>query len=250
MVQDYTRPYRMGANVLAKGYEPVTRAIWGQDVTQTGPGEELLRKLLTEEERQNLDEDPYKQALKSSVGIGASLGGFSGYKVPMTALLNGLRNAAWAYGASDEGEELGDTVTGGLLGSLGGYIGDQAKRFVGGAMPLVRSTLNKADDFADITSAIQRNPNMTGFNRLTENVIRKYSNTSNPKTYLELIESITPEFRGEALRKLGKTAWTYGDKAFRPVQTATKDTMGNVLKLVLRALTSGVNTVQDRKGER
>jgi hypothetical protein len=130
-----SKPYRMGANILAQGYGPVFRSLIGEDAATPGAVESFVREALRPEEQGELDRGPYLSALKSGVGIGSSFMPFASRAVPAvglgarTAQLAGrgaLEGMAGGFGYSREGKELQDTALGGALGVGGELIGNYA----------------------------------------------------------------------------------------------------------------------------
>ncbi len=141
-----TKPFRMGANVLAQGYGPALRALMGRDPSTPGGLESLIREGVSTEEQDYLERKPYTAALKSGAGMTTSLmpfatGGFGTLNYVANPLINkslqyglsgGVPGALGGFSYSGEGNELRDTLLGGGIGAatslLGGYVFDPSYR--------------------------------------------------------------------------------------------------------------------------
>ncbi len=136
-----TKPFRMGANVLAQGYGPAIRGITGGDPNTPGVIESLIREGITPEEQRYIEEKPFMAALKSSAGMTSTLSPFASRAVPAATLgartiqIAGrglLEGLAGGFGYSREGKELQDTLIGGGIGMggelLGNYVFDPSYR--------------------------------------------------------------------------------------------------------------------------
>lgn len=141
-----TKPFRMGANVLAQGYGPALRALIGRDPSTPGGLESLIREGVSTEEQDYLERKPYTAALKSGAGMTASLmpfatGGLGTLNYVANPLINkslqyglsgGVPGALGGFSYSGEGNELRDTLLGGGVGAttslLGGYVFDPSYR--------------------------------------------------------------------------------------------------------------------------
>lgn len=141
-----TKPFRMGANVLAQGYGPALRALMGRDPSTPGGLESLIREGVSTEEQDYLERKPYTAALKSGAGMTASLmpfatGGLGTLNYVANPLINkslqyglsgGVPGALGGFSYSGEGNELRDTLLGGGVGAttslLGGYVFDPSYR--------------------------------------------------------------------------------------------------------------------------
>lgn len=143
-----TKPFRTGANILAKGYGDLYRGVSG-NTDYVSPLEEYIRSGITEDEAQQIEDAPYKEILKSGAGMASRLapfakaglfteaGGkasryFSNINPSTNPLLNKniqmvLRGVTegglGGYGNSQEGKEIQDTIKGATLGILGEVAG-------------------------------------------------------------------------------------------------------------------------------
>jgi hypothetical protein len=145
-----TKPFRSGANILAKGYGDIYRGVSG-NTDYVSPFEQYIREGITDEEAQNIEEQPYKEILKSGAGMAATLAPYSkaglftqaGTKAgrymsnlnPSTnpllnknlqILIRGLlEGGLGGYGVSRRGNEAQDTILGATLGVLGEGVGSR-----------------------------------------------------------------------------------------------------------------------------
>jgi hypothetical protein len=139
-----TKPFRSGANILAKGYGDLYRGVSG-NTDYVSPLEQYIREGITDEEAQNIEEQPYKEILKSGAGMAATLAPYSKaglftqagtkagrYMSNLTPSTNPLLNknlqilsrgllegGLGGYGVSRRGQEAQDTILGATLGVLG-----------------------------------------------------------------------------------------------------------------------------------
>ena len=117
-----SKPYRMGANVLAQGYGPIASTIAGRGADQPGRLESYVRGGITPEEQRLLDNNPYKEMFKSVAGMGAGMLPFTGAPASLAGSIGqGVATGGMGgYGYSPEGKELQSTLFGaGLGGALG-----------------------------------------------------------------------------------------------------------------------------------
>lgn len=139
-----TKPFRSGANILAKGYGDLYRGVSG-NTDYVSPLEQYIREGITDEEAQNIEDQPYKEILKSGAGMAATLAPYSKaglftqagtkagrYMSNLTPSTNPLLNknlqiltrgllegGLGGYGVSRNGMEAQDTILGATLGVLG-----------------------------------------------------------------------------------------------------------------------------------
>jgi hypothetical protein len=131
-----SKPYRMGANVLAQGYGPIANEIAGRGANQPGRLESYIRGGISPEEQRLLESNPYKEMFKSAAGMGAGLlpfaGGWGVTSAGAGALKGATTGGLGGYGYSREGEELQDTALGmgigGAVGGIGGYLAGRNTR--------------------------------------------------------------------------------------------------------------------------
>jgi len=135
-----TKPFRMGANVLAQGYGPALRALMGRDPSTPGGLESLIREGVSTEEQDYLERKPYTAALKSGAGMAAALMPYASEGLGVLSYAaNPLVNKSLQYGLrsgvpgalaglslSKEGAELRDTALGGGIGFGAGLLGGYA----------------------------------------------------------------------------------------------------------------------------
>jgi hypothetical protein len=157
LVVGATKPFAKGANILAKGYGDLYRGLSGNTDYVSG-AEDYIRSGITDEEHQRIEDNPYREILKSGAGMASRLAPFSTAGVftnPATAgtrafdmvnfssnpLVNQtaqmgargvLEGMLQGYGDSDPGNELRDTLRSGALGAgaeIGsGYLFDKNYR--------------------------------------------------------------------------------------------------------------------------
>lgn len=144
-VAGMTKPFAMGANLLAKGYGDLYRGVSG-NTGYVSPLEEFIRSGITQEDMQRIEKNPYKEIAKSGAGMTATLmpfatGGFGAINIAKNPLVNktiqyaargGVPGALGGFGYSPDGQELRNTLIGGGLGAgagiAGGYLFDSGYR--------------------------------------------------------------------------------------------------------------------------
>lgn len=140
-----TKPFAMGANILAQGYGDLYRGLSG-NTDYVSPLEEYIKSGISQEEMGRINKNPYKEILKSGAGMASRLmplakaGTFtqagvdtgrylSNFKPTANTLFNkdlqtvlrgALEGGAAGYGGSEDGKEVSDTVR----GIIGGVIGE------------------------------------------------------------------------------------------------------------------------------
>lgn len=142
-----TKPFAKGANILAKGYGDLYRGVSG-NTDYVSPTEEYIRSGITGEEHQRIEDNPYREILKSGAGMASRLAPFATGGLFTNAGTAGTRafdmtqfsanplvnqtaqmgtrglfeGMLQGYGDSDPGNELRDTFRSGLMGA-GAEIG-------------------------------------------------------------------------------------------------------------------------------
>lgn len=242
-----SRPYRMGANILAQNYGPAVRGMTGKDPLTPGPVERFAREGVTQEEQNYIDEKPYKAILKSSAGMASLFGPSQGSNISRTVFNNATRNALQSAGASEIGSEGGDALRGALLSSIISGIGGVG-RVLGDETPSLpgNRVLNpeKYDDLIDTNMPISYNQNTAGYNPALQDLISKYSNYNRPSTYSQFMRSVLPENRGEVAKQMGSTLYKVGSDYIRPnmdTSNLVNEGYNNFVRYVVPLLSNAYN---------